>query len=398
MTGKEGLFEAAVSRYKELGVDVHDAIKRLEQVEVSLPCWQGDDVRGFEGRQSPGGGILVTGAYPGRAETPRDLRKSLEKALHAIPGKHRVNVHAMYLEAEGGIPERNRIGPEHYENWVEWAKGLGIGLDFNATCFSHPRAESGYTLASFDEDTRRFWIEHVKRSRRVAEWMGRELGTRCVHNLWIPDGSKDITLFRKERRKVLKESLDEIFSERLDGKYLIDSVESKLFGIGSEAFVAGSHDFYLAYAVKNGLYLCLDMGHYHPTESIADKISAIIDFVPGILLHVSRGVRWDSDHVVILDDSLREVALEVVRAEAVPKVKVALDFFDATLDRTRAWIIGANSVLKAFLFAFLEPGERIRAGERKGDHAGKLELLEEAKALPWGTVWEYFLDKRLQGR
>ncbi len=387
-------YERAREVFAELGVDTDHALEALEGVSLSLPCWQADDVGGFEGREGgPGGGLQVTGSRPGRPRSPEELRADLSKALSLVPGRHRVNLHAMYGEFGKGA-DRDRIGPEHFRGWVDWARSVGAGLDFNATCFAHPKAEAGFTLASPDEGIRSFWVEHVRRAREVGAWMGRELGETCLHNLWIPDGTKDLTTFRFRSRERLFESLDRIYAERFDPGELKDSVESKLFGIGTEAFTAGSHEFYLLYAMERGIFPCLDTGHFHPTESVADKISSLLLFFPELLLHLSRGIRWDSDHVVILEDALEETACEAVRAGALDRIHWALDFFDAGLNRVGALVLGARAVQKALLLALLEPVEKMREREEEGDRFGLLALRESWKELPSGAVWRYFCREK----
>jgi L-rhamnose isomerase len=396
MMNKEQAFEFAVEQYAELGVEVETALVKLANVALSIHCWQGDDVGGFESPEAElaGGGLAVTGNYPGRARTPDELRQDLEQTLSLLPGLHRVNLHAMYGDFGGKNVDRNRIAPEHFVEWIDWARELAIGLDFNATCFSHPKAESGFTLSDCNPEVRAFWVEHVSRCREIGAWMGEALGTPCLHNLWIPDGSKDVTVGRSEHRAHLRESLDAIYATKFPVEHLVDSVESKLFGLGSESFVVGSHDFYLAWvAGRDDVRLCLDMGHYHPTESIADKISALAQFLPGLVVHVSRGVRWDSDHVVILDDPLKELMQEIVRAGQLEKTILALDFFDASINRVGAWVIGARAALQAILLALLEPTEKLRTLEAKGDLFGRMALLERMKALPFGTVWEMYCQR-----
>jgi L-rhamnose isomerase len=387
----ETAYGIARQQYADLGVDTEAALAALASKSVSVHCWQGDDVAGFEAPDAAlsGGGIQVTGSHPGRARTVEELRMDLETALSLVPGAHRVNLHAIYGEFRGERVERDEIGIEHFRGWIDWAREWSLGLDFNATLFSHPRAEAGFTLSSKDEETRRFWISHVRRCREIASRMGAELGTPCIHNLWIPDGMKDQRVDRAGHRALLRESLDAIYARKADGEFLKDAVESKLFGIGSESFVVGSHEFYMGYAMRKGLLLCLDLGHFHPTESVADKISALLTFCPELLLHVSRGVRWDSDHVVILDDPIREVALEIVRAGALDRVHLALDFFDASLNRVGAWVTGIRATIKAVLFALLEPTEKLRAMEEEGDYFGRMALLEELRAMPAGAVWDY---------
>jgi L-rhamnose isomerase len=383
-------YEWARERYARLGVSTDRALDVLRGIPISLHCWQGDDVGGFENDLGlTGGGIQATGNYPGKARNADELRADLEKALSLIPGKHRVNLHAIYAETGGRPVERDRLGPEHFARWIDWAKSHGLGLDFNGTFFSHPKAAGGFTLSSRDEGTRRFWVDHGIACRKIGERFGRELGTPCVTNVWIPDGYKDTPVDRKTPRLLLKRSLDEIFAEKLDPHYHLDAVEGKLFGIGSESYVVGSHEFYLGYAVENRKLLCLDAGHYHPTETITDKVSSVLTWLDRILLHVSRGVRWDSDHVVILSDDLRAIAEEVVRGDYLGRVHIGLDFFDASINRVAAWVIGTRCMLKALLIALLEPAETLRGIEAAGDYTGRLALLEELKTMPFGAVWDY---------
>jgi L-rhamnose isomerase len=384
-------FAWARERYAALGVSADGALEVLRRVPLSLHCWQGDDVGGFENDQGlTGGGIQATGNYPGKARTADELRADIDKALSLIPGKHRVNLHAIYAETHGRKVERDRLGPEHFAAWIDWAKSRGLGLDFNGSFFSHPRANDGFTLTSRDEGTRRFWVDHGIACRKIGERFGRELGSPCVTNVWIPDGYKDTPIDRKTPRATLRRSLDEIFAEKLDPRFHLDAVESKLFGIGSESYVAGSHEFYLGYALANRKLLCLDAGHYHPTEGIADKISSVLTYLNEILLHVSRGVRWDSDHVVTLTDDLRAIAEEIVRGEFLGRVHIGLDFFDASINRVAAWVIGSRCMLKALLITLLEPLLELREMENAGDYTGRLAMLEELKTLPFGAVWDYY--------
>jgi len=387
-------YEAAQQRYSELGVDTGKAIERLSKTAISLHCWQGDDVGGFESSISTlsGGGLVATGAYPGKARSACELRADLEKAMSLIPGKHRLNLHAMYAETAGKVG-RNELAAEHFAAWIDWAKTNGLGMDFNGTFFSHPKAESGFTLSSADEGVRKFWVEHGIACRKIGAAMGKELGTACVTNLWIPDGYKDIPVDRKGPRQRLRKSLDEIFAEKIDENHLLDCVESKLFGIGSESYVVGSHEFYLGYAIRNNVLLCLDTGHFHPTEVVSDKISSVMEFLDRILLHVSRGVRWDSDHVVILSDELRAICQEIVRGDYLERVHIGLDFFDASINRVAAWVIGTRCMLKALLIALLEPTKKLRAFEQNGDFTSRLAMLEELKTLPFGAVWDYYCTK-----
>ena len=389
----EQAYRLARERYAQYGVSSEKAMRQLGKVAISLHCWQGDDVGGFENAQGlSGGGIMATGAYPGKARTPDELRADIEKALSLIPGRHRLNLHAMYAETRGKV-DRNELEPRHFKGWVQWAAANGLGMDFNGTYFSHPKAADGFTLSSAHERIRRFWVEHGIACRRIGAYMGRELGTPCVTNTWIPDGYKDIPVDRKGPRERLRKSLDEIHAKPMNRKHLLDAVEGKLFGIGSESYVVGSHEFYLGYAIANGTLLCLDMGHFHPTESVADKISAVMTFVDEILLHVSRGVRWDSDHVVILSDELQALAQELVRGDHLDRTHIGLDFFDASINRIAAWAVGTRCMLKALLIALLEPTDKLRRMEAKGDFTSRLAMLEELKTLPFGAVWDYYCLK-----
>lgn len=385
-------YSLARQMYGELDVDTDSVLKRLATVSVSIHCWQGDDIRGFEKSPSPleGSGLQITGSYPGRARNANELRDDLHQALSLIPGHHRVNLHAIYGDFGQAKVDRDEIEPDHFRSWVEWSKLEGVKLDFNATCFSHPKASSGYTLSSTDHDIRKFWVDHVKACRKIAASIGREQKSFCLHNLWIPDGTKEVPVDRSLRRWLLKKSLDEIYEVNYSAQQIKDSLESKLFGIGSEAYVVGSHEFYLCYAQKNGKMICLDLGHFHPTESIADKISSILLFSDEILFHISRGIRWDSDHVVILTDTIRELAQEIVRIQALNKVHLALDYFDASLNRVGAWVLGARAVLKAFLLALLEPSEKLSVAEKEQDILQRLALEEKLKLMPAGAVWDYF--------
>ncbi len=388
-------YEIAKDRYAELGIDTEAAMEKLSKLSISLHCWQGDDVGGFETTDATlsGGGIQVTGNYPGKARNVDELRMDLEKVYSLIPGNHRLNLHAIYGEFGSKRVDRNEITIDHFKGWIDWAKYQNIKLDFNATCFSHPKVDSGFTLSSKDKSIRDFWIEHVNRCREISAFMGRELQSPCIHNLWIPDGTKDSPVDRWKHRALLKESLDEIFSIEYNPKEMKDAVESKLFGIGSESYVVGSHEFYLGYAISRGKIICLDLGHFHPTESIADKISAILQFSNELLFHVSRGVRWDSDHIVILNDEVRSVAEEIVRAGVLDRMNIALDFFDASINRIGAYIIGTKSTLKSFLIALLEPIEKLREFEEDGNNFARLALLEELKTMPFGAIWDYYCMK-----
>jgi L-rhamnose isomerase len=389
----EKAYQIAQQRYAELGVNIDKAIERLSKIAISIQCWQGDDVGGFESSEGlSDGGIMATGGYLGKARTPDELRADLEKAMSLIPGKHRLNLHAIYAETRGKV-ERNELRPEHFSTWIDWAKTNGLGMDFNPTFFSHPKAASGFTLASTDKGIRKFWVEHGIVCRKIGQVMGKKLGTPCVTNVWIPDGYKDVPVDRKGPRERLKKSLDEIFAEKINRKYLLDSVESKLFGIGSESYVVGSHEFYMGYAAQNNILLCLDAGHFHPTEVISDKISSVLTFLDQILLHVSRGVHWDSDHVVILSDELRAIAEEIVRGDYLNRVHIGLDFFDASINRVAAWVIGTRCMIKALLIALLEPIAKLRQIEANGDFTSRLAMLEEIKTLPFGAVWDYYCKK-----
>lgn len=384
-------YESAKARYAALGVDADAALRLVAAIPVSIHCWQGDDVAGFEGADGlSGGGILATGNYPGRARNADELRADAETAFSLIPGTKRFNLHALYAETGGKKVARDELTADHFARWIDWAKSAKIGLDFNPSFFSHPLADSGWTLASADTKTREFWIRHGKASRRIASAMGEKLGTPAVNNIWIPDGSKDLPADRSGPRERLHAALDEVLAEKLPATTLIDAVECKLFGIGSEAYVVGSHEFYMGYAIKKGLKLCLDMGHFHPTETIADKISALLLFVPGLLLHISRGVRWDSDHVALFSDETREVCREIARAKAFDRVNLALDYFDASINRIAAWTIGARAVQKALLEAALEPIGLIRTAETEGRNHERLALMEEAKSLPFSAVWDKY--------
>jgi L-rhamnose isomerase len=387
-------YAQAKERYAALGVDADAAMDTLAGISISLHCWQGDDVGGFENPDAElGGGIAATGNYPGKARTADELRGDLDMAYSLIPGTHRLNLHAIYAEPKSKV-ERNALRPEHFAAWVDWAKENDHGIDFNPTCFSHPLAASGFTLSSYDAGVRQFWIEHCIACREIGAHFGRELDTPCVTNIWIPDGYKDIPADRKTPRLLLKDSLDKILAEKIDPKYNLDAVESKLFGLGSESYVVGSHEFYLGYAVANQVLLCLDSGHFHPTEVISDKISSVLTFLPEILLHVSRGVRWDSDHVVILSDELQAIAQEIVRGDYLNRVHIGLDYFDASINRVAAWVIGTRSALKALLMALLEPTDQLREMEVAGDFTGRLALLEEIKGLPFGAVWDVYCLKQ----
>ncbi len=387
-------YKLAQSLYADLGVDTEAAMAKLATIPISLHCWQGDDVGGFENTGEGLSGVIdVTVNYPGKARTPDELLADLDLALSLIPGKHRLNLHAFYGEFGGKKVDRNEIRPEHFKNWIDWAKAAGMGMDFNPTCFAHPKAADGFTLSHPKKAIRDFWVEHCIASREISAVMGKTLGSPCVTNVWIPDGYKDTPVDRLAPRQRLSDSLDRVFAKKLNPKHHLDAVECKLFGIGSESYVVGSHEFYMGYAIKNQKLLCLDAGHFHPTEGIADKLSSVLMYVPEILLHVSRGVRWDSDHVVILDDALQSIAAELVRNKLLARTHIGLDFFDASINRIAAWTIGTRNTLKALLMALLEP-DALREAEKSGDFTTRLALMEEAKCLPWGAVWDAYCESR----
>ena len=383
-------YDAAKERYAAWGVDVEAALNTLAAIPLSLPCWQGDDVSGLEKKPTAlGGGILVTGANPGRARGGDELRADLELALSLIPGRHRVNLHAMYLEADA-VVDRDRVEAKHFDRWAAWARQHNLGLDFNPTYFSHPLAASGLTLSHPDAAVRDFWVAHGIACRKIASDFGRKLGSACWHNTWAPDGYKDMPVDRWEARGRLAESLDRIHAHTSDPELEIDAVESKLFGIGVESATVGSHEFYMGWASKNGVAVCLDMGHFHPTEDVGDKLSSLLRFFPQVLLHLSRPVRWDSDHVVVQDDPAARVAEELARIGQWNRVGLGLDYFDGTLVRPAAWVVGARAVQRSLLAALLQPHETLKELERSGDATGKLVLLENLKSGPWGAVWDWF--------
>ncbi len=387
----ERAYAIAKERYAELGVDTEHALKCLATIPISLHCWQGDDVVGFENSGAAiGGGLAVTGNYPGKARNADELRADLDHAFSLIPGRHRLNLHASYAETGGKVVGRDALAPEHFTRWIDWAKRSQLGLDFNPTYFAHPMAADGWTLAARDPAVRAFWIEHGKVCRRIGAAFGAALGTPCLTNVWIPDGSKDTPIDRKGPREQLVESLDAVFAEPLDPRHNRDAVEAKLFGLGSESYVVGSHEFYLGYAISRRKVLCLDAGHFHPTEVISDKISAALCWLDELLLHVSRGVRWDSDHVVTLSDELLAIAQEVVRGDFLGRVHFGLDFFDASINRVAAWVVGTRCLLKALLSALIEPTAILRERENNGDFTARLALLEELKTFPSGAVWDAY--------
>ncbi|MCE5310376.1 MAG: L-rhamnose isomerase [Acidobacteriales bacterium] len=385
-------YQIAKDAYAAIGVDVDAALKKLETIPISLHCWQGDDVGGFEkaGAQLEGGGIQATGNYPGKARNIEELRADFLKALSVVPGKHRMNLHACYLDHGGKRVERNEIEPKHFQSWIDWAKANQLGMDFNPTYFSHPKAADGFTLSHPDAGIRNFWIEHGLACRKIAAEMGRQLGSTTVTNHWIPDGYKDIPADRIGPRERLIDSLDKLLAAPIDPALNLDAVEAKLFGIGAESYTTGSHEFYMGYAVSRKTLLTLDAGHFHPTEMISDKISSVLLFCPGLLLHVSRPVRWDSDHVVILDDELQAIAKELVRSGKLDKIHIGLDYFDASINRVAAWVIGTRNMIKALLIALLEPAASLKQAELKMDYTARLACMEELKSLPWSAVWDYY--------
>lgn len=394
MSKIEKAYEIAKDQFAEIGVDTEQALERLATIPISLHCWQGDDVGGFENSgEDLGGGLAVTGAYPGKARTADELRGDLDQALSLIPGKHRLNLHACYAETGGKKVDRDALEPQHFQRWIEWAKENRLGMDFNPTYFAHSLAGDGFTLSHPDKKVRQFWIDHGIACRKIGAAIGKALGKTCITNVWIPDGFKDLPIDRKAPRERLAASLDAVFAESIDRNHNLDAVESKLFGIGSESYVVGSHEFYLGYAIKNNKVLCLDAGHFHPTEVISEKLSAVLCHLDEVLLHVSRGVRWDSDHVVILTDELFAVAQEVVRGDYLNRVHIGLDFFDASINRIAAWVIGTRAMIKALLAALLEPIDRLRDIELSGDFTSRLAMLEEQKTKPLGAVWDYYCQR-----
>jgi L-rhamnose isomerase len=390
----EQSYQEAKKLYSAHNIDVDQALVRLEEIKISVHCWQGDDVRGFLFReQELTGGISVTGNYPGAARTPQELRGDLEKAFSLIPGKHKVNLHAIYADTDEKV-DLDELEPRHFQPWVDWAREQDLGLDFNPTCFSHEHSKDGFTLSHSDPAIRRFWINHCKASRKIGAYFGEQLGQTCVTNVWVPDGYKDIPSDRMAPRERLKASLDEVFAEELNPAHNLDAVESKLFGLGAEAYTVGSHEFYMGYGIKNNKLICLDSGHYHPTEVISNKLSSIALFSSGILLHVSRPVRWDSDHVVIMDDELLDIGRELVRGDLLGVTHIGLDFFDASINRIAAWVIGTRNTIKAMLRAMLEPVEALKQAELEGDYTTRLALGEEFKSYPFGAVWDYYCAKK----
>ena len=387
----EKAYQIAIERYAAVGVDVEKALQALQKISLSLHCWQTDDVTGFEDPNAQlSGGIQTTGNYPGKARNIDEVRADLIEAASFIPGNHSINLHASYGYFGNKKVDRNEVEPAHFESWMQWAAENGFKLDFNSTSFSHPKSGS-LTLANPDKDIRGFWIEHTVRCRAIAEEMGKRQGSPCIMNLWVHDGSKDITVNRLYYRQLLKESLDTIFATEY--KNMKDCIEAKLFGIGAESYTVGSYDFYLGYGAKNNKIVTLDTGHFHLTESIADKISAVLLFTPEIMLHVSRPIRWDSDHVTIMNDDTLDLAKEIIRCDALDRVNIGLDYFDASINRIGAYVIGSRATQKCFLQALLEPLSALREYEKNGQFFERLALLEESKGLPWNAVWDYFCLK-----
>ena len=388
----EKAYELAKERYAEIGVDTDAAIAKMKDVNISLHCWQTDDVGGFETPDAAlsGGGIQATGNYPGKATSIAEVKADLEKAMELLPGKQRLNLHAIYGDFKGEKVDRDQIEVKHFQSWIDWCKEQGIGMDFNASCFSHPRADDGYTLSSKNEENRKFWVEHLKRCRAISAEVGKQLGTPCVHNTWIPDGSKDTPIDRNGYRIQLKKSLDEAMEIDYPTEHMKDAFESKLFGIGVESMTVGSHDFYLGYAIKNNKLICLDNGHFHPTEQVGDKISSVLQFVDEILLHVTRPVRWDSDHVVTLNEDVQLIASEIVRNDFLSRVNIGLDFFDASINRIGAYVTGTRAAQKAFLIAMLEPTKTLVEMEEAGKNFERLATLEELKTMPFSAVWDNY--------
>ena len=387
-------YEFAKNLYAKLGVDTDEALKKLSNVHISMQCWQGDDVQGFDSDDALSGGIQATGNYPGRARTPQELMDDIDLAFSLIPGKHRLNLHASYAIFDGNKVDRDKLEPEHFAAWVDFAKARGIGLDINPTLFSHEKAADSLTLSSPDNSIRRFWIDHCKAMRKVGAYFGKELGTPALNNIWIPDGYKQTPADRLGPRQRLKESLDEILAVKYDDSEILDSLESKLFGIGLESYTVGSSEFYMNYCAKNDLMCPLDSGHFHPTEVISDKIAALLVFSDKVALHVSRGVRWDSDHVVNFDDELKEIAKEIVRNDALDRVIISLDYFDASINRIAAWVIGMRNTMKALLYALLTPHAEFKKMQDEGRFTELLAMTEELKSYPFADVWDAFCEQQ----
>lgn len=388
-------YENAKKQYAAIGVNVEDAVNKLNNLSISIHCWQADDVKGFENPNAElTGGIQATGNYPGKARTIKEMRSDFEKVFSLIPGKHRISLHAIYGDFNGEFVDRDQIEPKHFQSWIDWALKNDVKIDFNSTFFSHDKSNSGYTLSDFNHEIREFWKEHLRRCRRIAAEIGKQQGEPCIHNIWIPDGEKDKTVSRYEHRKLLKESLDEVLTEEISPLHLKDCLECKLFGIGSESYVTGSHEFYMGYTIRNNMMLTLDAGHFHPTETISDKLSAMLLFVPEINLHVSRPERWDSDHVVILNDELQAITQEIVRSGHIDRVHIGLDYFDASINRVGAYVVGIRATQKAMLQALLEPTYQLREFEKQDKRFERLAYLEELKAMPWNSVYNYICQKQ----
>lgn len=386
-------YKIAQERFADINVDTTKALAALNTIPVSMHCWQGDDVRGFENLdQALTGGIQATGNYLGKARNPQELKSDLEQALALIPGPNRLNLHAIYLESDTPVA-RNEIKPKHFQGWIDWAKTNKLGLDFNPSCFSHPLSDDGFTLSHVNDEVRAFWIEHCIASRHISASFGEQLGSASVMNIWVPDGYKDQAVDKLAPRQRLMAALDEIIKEKINPKYHLDAVESKLFGIGAEAYTTGSNEFYFGYATSRQTALCMDAGHFHPTELVSDKISTALLYIPQLLLHVTRPVRWDSDHVVSLDDETQAIAHEIIRTNALNRIHIGLDFFDASINRIAAWVIGTRNMKKALLRALLEPTAMLKNIENKGDYTTRLALLEEQKSLPWAAVWDYYCEQ-----
>ena len=385
-------YEIAKEQYTAIGVDTEAALKKMRELTISLHCWQTDDVGGFETPDATlsGGGIQTTGNYPGKAKSVPDVRQDLEKVMSLLPGKQRVNLHAIYGEFQGEMIDRDQIELKHFQGWIDWCKEQEIGMDFNGTFFAHPKAAEGFTLSSKDEEIRQFWVEHLKRCRAISAEVGKQLGTPCIHNTWVPDGSKDTPIDRNGYRILLQKSLDEGMAVKYPKEYMKDAVESKTFGIGLESMTVGSNEFYVGYAVKNNILMCIDNGHYHPTEIAGDKISAVLQYIDGLLLHVTRPVRWDSDHVVTLNEEIQLIASEIVRNNFMSRVNVGLDFFDASINRIGAYVTGTRAAQKAFLIAALEPTADLVKMEEEAQYFERLATLEELKTMPFSAVWDYY--------
>lgn len=388
----EKAYQLAKEEYAEMGVNTDLVLQKLNDVSISLHCWQTDDVGGFETPDSTlsGGGIQATGNYPGKATSIAEMRADLEKVFSLLPGKQRLNLHAIYGDFQGERVDRNQIEIKHFQSWIDWCKVQGIGMDFNASCFAHPKADGGFTLSSKDEETRKFWVDHVARCRAISAEIGKQLGTPCVHNTWIPDGSKDTPIDRNGHRSLLKKSLDEAMAVKYPKEHMKDAVESKVFGIGLESMTVGSNEFYMGYAMQNNILLCLDNGHFHPTEVVGDKISSVLQYVDGVLLHVTRPIRWDSDHVVTLNEDVQLIASEIVRNDFMSRVNVGLDFFDASINRIGAYVVGTRATQKAFMIAMLEPTQTLLKMEEAGQNFERLATLEELKTKPFSAVWDYY--------